>query len=117
AIALNVVLSRLYGKNGKLPIRGFYDKVRKLTGPERRAFRKLPGDDASWRRDLGVLEGVQFATENKTHPYEQTWRRPAITVIAQEASSIKGASNQVLPKASAIVSCRIVPDQEPAEVF
>ena len=36
--------------------------------------------------------------------------------IAQEASSIKGASNQVLPKASAIVSCRIVPDQEPAEV-
>jgi cysteinylglycine-S-conjugate dipeptidase len=117
AIALNVLLSRLYWKNGKLPIRGFYDKVRKLTGPERRAFRKLPGDDASWRRDMGVLEGVQFATENKTHPYEQTWRRPAITVIAQEASSIKGASNQVLPKASAIVSCRIVPDQDPAEVF
>ena len=43
--------------------------------------------------------------------YEQTWRRPAVTVIAQEASSIKGASNQVLPKATAIVSCRIVPDR------
>src|SRR5262249_28714716 len=40
-----------------------------------------------------------------------------VTVIAQEASSIKGASNQVLPKASAIVSCRIVPDQDPDEVF
>ena len=117
AIALDVILGRLYWKNGKLPIPGFYDKVRKLTGPERRAFRKLPGDDASWRRDLGVLEGVQFATEKKTHPYEQTWRRPAVTVIAQEASSIKSASNQVLPKASAIVSCRIVPDQEPDEVF
>ena len=38
-------------------------------------------------------------------------------MIAQEASSIKGASNQVLPKASAIVSCRIVPDQEPEEVL
>ena len=40
-----------------------------------------------------------------------------MTIIAQEASSIKGASNQVLPKASAIVSCRIVPDQDPEEVY
>jgi acetylornithine deacetylase/succinyl-diaminopimelate desuccinylase-like protein len=40
-----------------------------------------------------------------------------VTIIAQEASSIKSASNQVLPKASAIVSCRIVPDQEPDEVL
>src|SRR5205807_2579136 len=96
---------------------GFYDKVRKLTGKERRAYRKLPGDEAGWRRDLGVLEGVSFALERNTHPYEQTWRRPAITVIAQEASSIKGASNQVLPRASAIVSCRIVPDQDPEKVF
>jgi acetylornithine deacetylase/succinyl-diaminopimelate desuccinylase-like protein len=30
---------------------------------------------------------------------------------------VKGASNQVLPKATAVVSCRIVPDQDPAEVF
>jgi acetylornithine deacetylase/succinyl-diaminopimelate desuccinylase-like protein len=60
---------------------------------------------------------VQFATPKRTHAYEQTWRKPAVTVIAQEASSIKNASNQVLPKASAIVSCRIVPDQVPEEVF
>src|SRR5205814_1267356 len=49
------------------------------------------------------------------HPLEQTTRLPAVTVIAQEASSIKGASNQVLPKAQAIVSCRIVPDMDPEE--
>jgi cysteinylglycine-S-conjugate dipeptidase len=60
---------------------------------------------------------VRFATEHGVHPYEQTWRNPSATVIALEASSIKGASNQVLPKASAIVSCRIVPDQEPQEVY
>jgi acetylornithine deacetylase/succinyl-diaminopimelate desuccinylase-like protein len=117
ALALNVLLARLYWKNGKIPIPGLYDKVRKLTPKERRAFRKLPGNETSWRTDMGVLDGVNFALENKTHPYEQTWRRPSVTVIAQEASSIKGASNQVLPSASAIVSCRIVPDQDPAEVF
>src|SRR5437868_6641953 len=45
ALALNVILARLYWENGKIPIPGFYDKVRKLTPPERRAFRKLPETD------------------------------------------------------------------------
>ncbi len=117
ALALNVILSRLYWKHGKLPIKGFYDSVRKLTAAEKKTFRNLPGDDKSWRAEMGTLSTVDFATEKNVHPYEQTWRRPAITVIAQEASSIKGASNQVLPTASAIVSCRIVPDMDPNEVF
>jgi acetylornithine deacetylase/succinyl-diaminopimelate desuccinylase-like protein len=77
----------------------------------------LPGDEAKFREDLGILSGVRFALEQNTSVYEQTWRKPAVTVIAQEASSIKGASNQVLPRASAIVSCRIVPDQDPQEVY
>ena len=117
AIALNVILSRLYWNHKKLPVPGLYDKVRKLTSAEKRAFRKLPGDEAKWRSDNGVLDGVEFTLEAKTHPHEATWRKPAITVIAQEASSIKGASNQVLPTAQAIISCRIVPDQEPEEVY
>src|SRR6516162_9953199 len=46
AIALNVILSRLYAKNGKIPIPGFYDKMRKLTRKERNTFKSLPGNDA-----------------------------------------------------------------------
>ncbi len=117
AIALNVILSRLFWGNGPLPIDGYYNRVRKLTDKERAAFRKLPGDESKWRHDCGLLPQTRFALEPGLTPYEQTWRRPAVTVIAQEASSIKGASNQVLPKAAAIVSCRIVPDQDPKEVF
>jgi cysteinylglycine-S-conjugate dipeptidase len=117
ALALNVLLARLYWKNGKLPIPHFYDSVRKLTAQEKKAFQQLPGDESTWRRELGILAGVEFALEKGAHPYEQTWRKPALTVIAQEASSIKGASNQVLPSAAAIVSCRIVPDQDPVAVF
>jgi acetylornithine deacetylase/succinyl-diaminopimelate desuccinylase-like protein len=117
ALALDVVLSRLYWKNGKLPVPHLYDSVRPLTDEERRTVRRLPLDEAKLRRDLGIAPGVSFATEKGGHAYEQTWRKPAVTVIAQEASSIKGASNQVLPKASAIVSCRIVPDQDPRQVF
>jgi acetylornithine deacetylase/succinyl-diaminopimelate desuccinylase-like protein len=117
ALALNVILSRLYWKNGPVPVPGLYDRVRPLTAAERQTMRSLPGDEAKWRADMGVLPGVRFATEEGGHPHEQTWRKPAVTVIAQEASSIREASNQVLPRAAAIVSCRIVPDQDPAEVF
>ena len=117
ALALDVILARLYWKNGRLPIPGFYDRVRPLTDAERRAIRALPGDEARWRADCGVLPGVRLALEEGVGPNEQTWRLPAVTIIAQEASSIKGASNQVLPKASAAVSCRIVPDQDPDDVF
>ena len=116
ALALNVVLSKLYWENGPLKIPGYYDSVRALTEKEREAFRKLPWDDAKFRNEIGVVPGAKFAMEAGHSVYETTWRRPSCTVIAQEASSLKGASNQVLPKASALVSCRIVPDQDPDQV-
>jgi acetylornithine deacetylase/succinyl-diaminopimelate desuccinylase-like protein len=94
-----------------------YNQVRPLTDKERAAMRRLPGDESKWRKDMALLPNSRFAIETGLSPYEQTWRRPAVTVIAQEASSIKGASNQVLPSAKALVSCRIVPDQDPADVF
>ena len=116
ALALNKVLAKLYWENGPIPVPGFYDSVRVLTDKERATFRKLPWDETKLRHEVGVLPGARLATETGMTVYETTWRRPAVTVIAQEASSIKGASNQVLPKASAIVSCRMVPDQKVADV-
>jgi acetylornithine deacetylase/succinyl-diaminopimelate desuccinylase-like protein len=117
ALALNVLLSRLYWGDGPIPVPGMYDRVRPMTAAERAATKALPGEESKWREDFGILPGVKFATEKGVHVYEQTWRKPAVTVIAQEASSIRQASNQVLPFASAIVSCRIVPDQEPDDVY
>ena len=117
ALALSVILSRLYWKNGKLPVPGMYDGVRKVTPAERRTFDALPFEEGKLRKDIGILSQVGLATEKGTSVYEQTWRKPAVTIIAQEASSIKQASNQVLPRASAIVSCRIVPDQDPKDVY
>jgi acetylornithine deacetylase/succinyl-diaminopimelate desuccinylase-like protein len=116
ALALNKVLAKLYWGNDPLPVPGFYDKVRPLTEKERAAVRKLPWDDAKFRKEIGIVPSARYTMEDGLSFYEQTWRRPAVTVIAQEASSIKGASNQVLPKASVIVSCRIVPDMDPADV-
>ena len=116
ALALNKVLSKLYWENGPIPVPGFYDTVRVLTDKEKATFRKLPWSEDKFRKEVGVVPSARFAVEQGMTTYETTWRRPSVTVIAQEASSLKGASNQVLPKAQAIVSCRIVPDQTAAEV-
>ncbi|HEX4611096.1 MAG TPA: M20/M25/M40 family metallo-hydrolase [Urbifossiella sp.] len=117
ALALNAVLGKLYWGNGPLPIPGYYDCVRPMSDKEKAATRELPFDEAAMRREIGLIPSARMAMETGLNEYEQTWRRPAVTVIAQEASSLKGASNQVLPKAAALVSCRIVPDQEPQQVF
>lgn len=117
ALALNVLLARLYSGNGKAAVPGLEKSVLKLTQNERNVLRQLPGDEKAMRRDFGVLPNVRLAMHAGTHPYKQLWRHPSITVIAQEASSIRGRSNQILPKASAVLSCRTVPNQKSKEVF
>jgi len=116
AIGLCWLLGKLCWNRGPIPVPGLYEGVRPVSEEERKVYRSLPGDELSIRRDLQILPGVSLALETGKNFHEQTWRRPAITVIALEASSISQASNQVLPKAEAIISCRIVPDQEPAKV-
>lgn len=116
AIALCWLLGKLAWNKGPIPVNGLYEGVKPVTENERRIYRSLPGDESGVRRDLQVLPGVSLAIETGKNFHEQTWRRPSVTVIALEASSIGQASNQVLPKAEAIISCRIVPDQDPDKV-
>lgn len=117
ALALNAILGRLYWGNGPLPVPGMYDSVRPVTEKERAVISRLPFDEAKHRKEFGTVPTAKWTCEKSLSVYEQTWRRPAVTVIAQEASSIKGASNQVLPTAAAVVSARIVPDQKPEDVI
>ncbi|MBY0231690.1 MAG: M20/M25/M40 family metallo-hydrolase [Gemmataceae bacterium] len=117
ALALNVLLSRLYWADGRIPVPGFYDQVRAMTAPERESLSRLPVHEDKWRKDMAVLPGVRFAAPKGTGLQEATTRLPSATIIAQEASSIQGRSNQVLPRARAVVSCRIVPDMDPETTF
>jgi acetylornithine deacetylase/succinyl-diaminopimelate desuccinylase-like protein len=117
AIALNVVLSRLFWGTKRIPIPGLYSRVKPLTAKEKAEYKTLPLDESKFRKDGGMPPNTPFTNQKGIGLYEQNWRQPAVTIIAQEASSIRNKSNQVLPKASAIVSIRIVPDQKPDEVF
>jgi acetylornithine deacetylase/succinyl-diaminopimelate desuccinylase-like protein len=110
AIALNVILSRLFWKDGKVPVPGLYDRAIPMSPRERKWLKELPMSEQMIRKELGILPGVKLA--NRVHPFEQTSRQPAITVIAQEASSLAHKSNQVLGKATAVVSVRVAPGQD-----
>lgn len=109
AIALNVILARLFWDNAKLPIPGIYDGVIPMTAQEKKWLARLPVDEKAMRKNLGLLDGVRFA--NRIHPGEQTWRNPSVTVTAQEASAMATRSPQVLNTATAAVSVRLAPGQ------
>ncbi len=67
----------------------------------------LPFDRDRVHADMGLLPGVPLLTDAS---WQQIWARPSLTVTAFEASSIAGASNQILSGARARVSIRTVPD-------
>jgi acetylornithine deacetylase/succinyl-diaminopimelate desuccinylase-like protein len=66
---------------------------------------------------MGMRPGVELAGDPGTTLHERLWFRPSLTVIGVDAHPIKGSSNQVIARASARVSLRLVPDQDPERVL
>jgi acetylornithine deacetylase/succinyl-diaminopimelate desuccinylase-like protein len=111
--AMAKMLASLSDARGVVSVPGILEQVRPPSPVERAELAKLPYDPAKFRADAGVLDGVVEVGEPGFSAYEKTWLRPSITVIALEASPIKGSSNQIIPAARARVSLRLVPDMDP----
>lgn len=114
--AMAKILASLTDYDGTPTIAGIFDDVRPPSKQERADLARLPFDEAKFRADAGLLEGVRLAGEPGFTPYELMWLRPSVTVIALEASPLKGSSNQLVPGARARVSIRLVPDMNPDKV-
>lgn len=112
AMALCQMLGRLLTPEGKIAIDGLYDDVRELTPKERERLRKLPYDEAEFRADAGILDGVGMAPEDDFTPYEQMWHRPSLAISALEAAPLDNAPNQIVPSARARVGLRTVPNMK-----
>lgn len=68
-------------------------------------------DEATFRADASVLDGVRLAG---TGPITaRLWTRPAIGVIGFDAPRVASASNTITPRASAKLSVRLAPGQDP----
>ncbi|HEY0185988.1 MAG TPA: dipeptidase [Cellulomonas sp.] len=71
--------------------------------------------EAELRADASVLDGVTLAG---TGPLTaRMWTRPAIAVIGLDAPRVATASNTIAPKATAKLSMRVAPGEDPARAL
>lgn len=114
ANALAKMLGALVDEQGRVAIPGFYDDVRPLTEREQQELAALPFDEEAFKRQLGVdaLTGeAGFST------LQRRWTRPTLDVHGLTSGYQGAGAKTVLPaRASAKLSCRLVPDQDPRKV-
>lgn len=67
--------------------------------------------DERLRAETGVLDGVSF--QGTGPAADRMWGRPAVTVLAVDATPVRDASNTLAPTARAKVSLRVAPSQDP----
>ncbi len=121
AMALCRMVAGLSNEDGTIAIPELYRKLRPLTIEERTAIGSLPSDEATFRAQAGLLDGVARhgdleGNSPSANPWEMIWRRPSLAVTAIQASSRKDARNIINEAAWARVGIRIVPDLQPGEV-
>lgn len=115
--AMAKILASLTDADGRIAVPGLYDEVTPPSPSERAALARLAFDEAKFRSDAGMAPDMTLAGEPGFSVYEKMWLRPNITVIALEASPLKGSSNQIVPSARARISVRLVPNMDPARTL
>jgi len=108
------IISKLHDKNGKVTIPDFYKDVRKISKAEKENFRKLKFSDKKYAREVGVKE---LSGEKGFSTLERLWTRPTLDCNGIIGGYTEAGAKTVLPsKASAKISMRLVPAQNPAKI-
>lgn len=112
--ALCEIVARLHDAHGKIAIPSFHARVRDLS-PAARAYMAWVGpSDAQVLRDAGARCGWG---EGGFSAYERTTIRPALSVNGIVGGYQGSGSKAVIPAhATAKLSFRLVPDQDPVEI-
>ena len=114
AMALARILATMHDAQGRVAIAGFYDAVRDWPAHVREQMRTLPFRDEEFRAETGA---PALGGETGFTVLEQLWTRPTCEVNGLLSGYTGEGAKTVLPsKAMAKVSCRLVPDQDPAEI-
>jgi acetylornithine deacetylase/succinyl-diaminopimelate desuccinylase-like protein len=115
ANALGAILAALQDGDGRITIPGFYDRVRPISADEREMLRKIPFDEQGFVAQTGAKEPWG---ERGYSTLERVTIRPTLDVNGMWSGYTGKGSKTVLPsKASAKVSMRLVPDQDPEDLF
>ena len=115
AQALAQLLAGCMDKSGRVTIPGFYNGVQPLAAWERREWKRLPFDVAAYQKFLGVpaLDGEKGFTT-----LERRWARPTFEINGLTSGYQGAGGKTIVPAwATAKLTCRIVPNQKPAQIF
>ena len=114
AMALARILATMHDADGHVAIPGFYDAVRPFPPNVVAGMRELPFDEEDFRKDVGA---TALGGEPGFTVLERLWTRPTCEVNGLLSGYTGEGAKTVLPGVSmAKVSCRLVPDQDPAEI-
>lgn len=115
AQALCELIAGMHDSQGRVTLPGFYDKVRALDPKERAELGRMPIGDDYYLKATGVpaLYGeVDFTTA------ERIGARPTLEVNGLVSGFIGEGAKTVLPAWAMVkISCRLVPDQQPEDVY
>lgn len=115
AQAICEVIAKMHDASGRVTLPGFYDSVIDLSNEERDALARLPIDDEYYRQNTGVPE---IWGEKGYTAVERIGARPTLEVNGLLSGFTGTGSKTVLPShAMAKISCRLVPDQNPEDVY
>ncbi len=115
AQALCELITGMHDSQGRVTLPGFYDSVRPLEADERVELARLPTTDASVLAQTGApaLWGEAGYTA-----VERMGARPTLEVHGLLSGFTGAGTKTVLPAwAMAKISCRLVPDQDPGQVY
>jgi acetylornithine deacetylase/succinyl-diaminopimelate desuccinylase-like protein len=104
-IALCRMIATLHDDTGDVAVRGL----------KTMAYDGAPYDEAAYRKDAGVLDGVGLVGTGAIA--DRLYGKPSINVIGIDAPQVDGAANALVPRARARVSVRLAPGQEPDDAM
>ncbi|HMD53514.1 MAG TPA: dipeptidase [Phycisphaerae bacterium] len=114
ANALAQMLGNLHDPRGRVSIPGFYDDVLEVEPELRRQWAALPFDEAQFAESLGV---EKLYGEYGYTALERRWCRPTLDISGLTSGYQGPGAKTVLPStASAKVSMRLVPNQNPQKI-
>jgi len=108
------LLSTLHDRDGRVNVPGFYDDVVPLGPQERADWAKLPFNEAAYVKslDLPFVSGEAGYTT-----LERCWGRPTCDINGLTSGYQAHGAKTIIPStASAKVSMRLVPNQDPLKV-
>jgi len=112
--ALVHILDSMHDEEGRVSIDGFYEKIRPLTQAERTHLARTPFNEADYLSETGA---ISLYGETGFNTYERSGARPTLEINGIGGGFQGEGIKTILPStAQAKISCRLVPDQDPAEI-